>query len=172
MIVLGIDPGVSPAMALYGGPDCCQLIFPPMGVSRASKKIVNGKVKAVKRIDPDEAAILDIVERYKPDIAAVELVNLMPGQGISSGGRFMYATGLVTGLARGKGCRVVKVRPPEWQRAYGMSVGQDISREHCATLFPWMADKFAKKGSHNELDAVLIALYIWCQEMGVPVPRC
>lgn len=172
MVVLGIDPGVAPAMALYGGPETCPLVFPPMGVSHESKKVVAKKVKTVERTDPDEASILNIMGSYKPDVAAVELVGTMPGQGISSAGRFMYSAGLVAGMALGKGCRLIKVRPQEWRKALGMQIGKDISRQTCVRLFPWMAPKFALVKNHNEADALLIAVYVYCREMGLPVPRC
>jgi crossover junction endodeoxyribonuclease RuvC len=168
MLILGIDPGVAPAMALYGGPDFTPVIFPPMGVSRASTK---GSKKVI-RIDPDEAAIINVFNAHWPDMVAVELVGTMPGQGISSAGHFLHAAGLVTGIALGRGCRVTKVRPQEWQRAFKMPVGDDLSRQHCCRLFPEMAPKFALKKTHNEADALLIAVYIWCMEMGAPVPRC
>lgn len=167
MRVLGIDPGVAPAMALYEGPSYGPLVFPPMGIKRKTK--VGGKF--VERADPDEPKILDIFEQYKPDVVAIEKVSAMPNQGISSTARFMFSAGLVTGIALGKSCRTIRVLPNEWQRAFRMPAGDDISRQICSRLFPWMASQFARVKDHNESDALLIAVYVWHQVSGVELPR-
>lgn len=172
MIVLACDPGVSPALAVYGGPQFAPVVFPPLGISRETKKKVDGKTKTVKRADPDEAAILSAFDTYRPDIFVIEQVGTRPDQGIASTGRFMESTGLVRGIALGKGCRVTRVLPNTWQRAFKMPKGDDISRQVCTRLFPFMADKFKLVKSHNECDALLMAVYIWCLETGTPLPVC
>lgn len=171
MKVLAFDPGVAPAGAIYEGPGVTPLIFPPMGVERPSVKKVDGKQKKVMRKDPDEAALLEIYNLHWPDIVGIENVNTMPGQGIASSGRFMEAKGLLRGIGLGRGCRIITVRPNEWQRAYKMPVGDDISRQTCVRMFPELAHYFRLKGSHNEADALLISIFIWCKENGREVPR-
>jgi len=171
MKVLSFDPGVAPAAALYEGPGITPLIFPPMAVERPSIKKVDGKQKKVIRKDPDEAALLGIYNDNWPDVVSVEKVASMPGQGISSTARFMEATGMLCGMALGRGCRLIRVPPNEWQRAYKMPVGDDISRQVVVRMFPELVSYFRFKVSHNEADALLMAIYIWCKLNGKELPR-
>lgn len=172
MVVLGADPGTSPAFGLYGGPECCPMVFAPMGVTRDAKKVVDGKSKTVQRTDPDVPGILHIIDTYRPDICAIELVGSMPGQGVSSMFRFGHASGLLEGIVQGRGIRLTKVRPQAWKKAFRMPDGKDMSRQICVRLFPFLAKDLALVKSHNQADALLLAVYAYCLETGTPFPLC
>ena len=73
MIVLGIDPGISGGWAIID-----------------DNEVACGDLPTYdKTINAYELS--DIIAAHNIGMAAVERVHLMPGQGISSGGKFMKA---------------------------------------------------------------------------------
>jgi crossover junction endodeoxyribonuclease RuvC len=167
MTVIGLDPGVAPSAAIYSGPEDMPAVFAPMGVARQATK--DGK--KVVRTDPDTAAIIELFDRYKPDVAVVELVGVISGQGLSSGARFMHAAGLLEGIALARGCRLLLPRPQLWRKAWGLPEGKDFSRQTCLRLFPNMVRDFKLKNSHNQADALLLAIWGWASVNDLSVPK-
>mgnify|MGYP001390897546 CR=1 FL=1 len=98
MLVAGIDPGVSPAVAFVGD-----------GAAFAERIPQVGHLF-------DEKALRKVLRLHRPACAVVELVGPMAGQGLSSTAHFMAAWGLIRGILCGMGIRYDLVTPQVWKR--------------------------------------------------------
>ncbi len=101
MRILGVDPGVSPALAF---------------LSRSS---TGNRVLRVPRKGhgPDESFLRAVVAEEKPDRAVVELVGAMAGQGLASTAHLMASWGLIRGILCGLGIPYILVTPQTWKKA-------------------------------------------------------
>lgn len=151
MIVLGIDPGASGALAFFdtiaGTLDIVDM--PVVTVER------NGKTKR----EISAPMLAGIVRPRKVDCAALERVFSRPGQGVSSVFAFGVASGIVTGVLAGLEIPVDLVTPQAWQKATGTRNGKDGARQRAADLFPAYAATFARKKDDGRADAALIAYW-------------
>ena len=76
--VMGVDPGISGAVAFY---------FPEFkDVSVYDVPVVDGQVNG--------PALADLIRQYSPDVAIIEAVHSMPKQGVASTFKFGVAYGL------------------------------------------------------------------------------
>jgi crossover junction endodeoxyribonuclease RuvC len=163
LVVCAFDPGVSPSMAIYAGPDYAPFLDTDLGVSRTRG---DGK----KRSDPDVATIMANLDKYGPTVGAVEIVSSRPGEGVASAARFANAAGLLEGIMLGRRMSVKRIAPVTWRKAFKMQPGKEMSRQVCARLFPGSVASFSRVKDHNVADALLMAVLLWCRESGVPVP--
>lgn len=87
----------------------------------------------------------------------IEQVGVMPGQGISSTGRFMRAAGAIetVGLLMAK--KVIFVRPQAWKKAMAVTADKETSLNLARQLFP--AASLLRKKDHGRAEALLIAEY-------------
>ncbi len=154
MTILGIDPGLSGAAALYTGePDN------PTG----------GTIEAVRRDFKDLDDIADGIKALAAPAhyAVIELVGARPGQGVCSMFSFGKSTGTAFGALRlagfGKELKpVVEVAPLRWQNWVRKLVnweGDFDARSICSMLFPGFLDFFKRKKDHGTADAVLMATW-------------
>lgn len=151
--VLGVDPGLSGALAYVSGGRLLQVYdMPTLAMSR------NGKAKKV--LDMHELARL-IRDGPPISCAYVEQVGAMPGQGVSSVYAFGYSTGGIVGVLVGIGLTVHQVAPQVWKRYFkiGAGSGKDASRAAAKNLFPAAAGLFARVKDDGRAEAALIALY-------------
>lgn len=114
MRVLGVDPGKDVALCLLSedaAPVIRKIVSPGKGVSEESL----------------HAALVEL----RPDVAYVELVGVMPGQGASSGATFMVAWGIIRGMLRGVGIRYELVSPIKWKNSVlvGCDMGPPLPKE-------------------------------------------
>lgn len=151
MIILGIDPGLSGALALYntseGTVDVIDM--PVLEVVRNGKK---------KREVSAQALANQLVGRNITS-AFLERVNAMAGQGVTSVFSFGRSSGIVEGVLAAYDIPTTLVTPQAWQKAVGQRAGKDGSRERAMQLFPAQADLFQRKKDDGRSDAVLIAYY-------------
>ena len=151
MIVLGIDPGLSGALAFYDTVSEALVVMdmPTVEVTR------NGKSK--REVSP--ALVADMVAGKGVEKAFMERVSAMPGQGVSSMFSFGRSSGVVEGVLAAYEIPTTLVTPQAWMKAMGVRAGKDGSRERAMQLFPQYADQFARKKDNGRSDAVLIAKY-------------
>src|SRR5690606_30071271 len=115
---IGIDPGLSGALAAIDDDgkyiDCIDM--PVITISKVTLE-VNG------------SAIKQWIDQFT-DIkcVAIERVNTMPMQGVSSQGKLMHSLGMVRGVAHGVGLVVKMIRSQEWKKFYKISANKEISR--------------------------------------------
>ena len=143
-ILLGIDPGLSGAIAFY-------FTMTPDRVSVVDMPIADGNVSA-----PLLAAE---IKKYGPSIAVVESVHAFSGQGVSSMFNFGKAFGQAIGVVGALNIPIQFVSPAKWKRHYGLSADKEECRAKALQLFPGCAEHFKRKKDHNRAESALIARY-------------
>lgn len=151
MIIIGIDPGLSGAIAFYDTVEEAIEIhdMPTVQLSR------NGKNKR----EVSAQLLSNILSGRKVEAAFLERVNAMTGQGVTSVFSFGRSSGIVEGILAAYDIPTTLVTPQAWQKAVGQRAGKDGSRERAMQLFPSQADLFARKKDDGRSDAALIAYY-------------
>jgi crossover junction endodeoxyribonuclease RuvC len=142
--ILGIDPGLSGALALYNG-QWTLLDMPVVG--DAKRHEINGPL------------LCAWLREHAPDHAFIEYASARPGQGITSMFRFGVAYGATKMALAACGVAFTVVTPVKWKPAVGISTGADkeASRQRALQLFPDQAANLARKKDHARADAMLIA---------------
>lgn len=156
MPYLGIDPGLSGAMALlsFEGELNSVIDMPTLGTT-ATRRVL------------DEHRILEFL-RFAQEIApggplraVVERAMVMPGQGSSSGLKIGTGYGILLGMLSALSISRVIVTPQVWQKAMlgqcPKGTSKDRARARAQELFP-KAD-LGKRKSQDRSDALLLALY-------------
>lgn len=152
-MILGIDPGLSGALAYIDGGSVRVYDMPTLTLSRGGK---------TKR-EPDLAELARIIcdIEKKPAVAYVEQVASMPGQGVSSVFAFGKTYGGILGVLACAGIRTELVPPATWKRWHKIAAGsgKDASRAKAKNLYPQHAGLFARAKDDGRADATLIAAY-------------
>lgn len=149
--IIGIDPGCSGAIVVLQSRACPEPIewmrMPTLKVGKSSRV--------------DCAAVARFLWDFNvADMAYIEQVHAMPGQGVSSSFTFGHAAGAVEGVASALMIPVTLVTPQRWKKRAGLiGTDKDSSRSQAIRRWPrWVA--LAKKGEGQALaDAAFIALY-------------
>lgn len=150
-IVLGIDPGVSGAIAVF---------HIDRGLIDAhDMPVFEIKVSGRKRKRPNIHELRDLVDAMRPGHAYVEEVHAMPQQGVSSTFSFGHTFGAIEGVLAGLGVPYSLVAPQEWRKRAGLVSGQtkDASRRRAAQVMPYRADLFKRVKDDGRAEAALIA---------------
>jgi crossover junction endodeoxyribonuclease RuvC len=148
MIVLGIDPGLSGALACLG-PDGLTIHDMPT-------------LKAGTKREIDEVELARLIDAVGPiGLAALEQVGVRPGEGAVGAFSFGRGYGLLRGILRAHFVPVVDVTPAKWLRAIGIKTGagKDASRALAKEHFQRDAGLFARVKDDGRADAALIALW-------------
>lgn len=149
-VYIGIDPGVSGALAAIC-PDCGPRVWDtPVAVVKATRKeyLVGGMCALLAETDCRLGDIAAVLEEGIP----------MPSQS----SRTTYGTGrgggLWEGLLAGLGIPYERVAPAKWKKAMGLT-GQDKggSRVLAQRLFPSIAEQFARVKDDGRAEALLLA---------------
>lgn len=148
--VLGIDPGMSGAIAIIdvrkGLVDAIDMPTVEIKVGKAMKR----------RVAPE--VIASELRCYAPyAVAFIEKVSAMPGQGVSSMFAFGEAYGLVRGVLAGMGIPITTVTPAVWTKAMRVAGGKDGSRQRAMELWPDKAGLFKRVKDDGRADSALIA---------------
>ncbi|MFC5353513.1 hypothetical protein [Azospirillum himalayense] len=151
MTILGIDPGLSGALAFIDGASVRVYDMPVLSLKR------NGKAKN----EPDFLELARIIREVEgvPSFAVVEQVSAMPGQGVSSMFAFGKTYGGILGVLAALSIRTELVAPVAWKRWHRIKPdsGKDASRAAAKNLFPHQAGLFARVKDDGRADATLIA---------------
>ena len=148
MLIIGVDPGVSGAIAAWDGSTLRVFDTPTLEIKK------NGKNRNV--IDLHELARL--VKDLQPvDKVYMELVGAMPGQA----GMFTFgdAFGVVRGIFAAYFTPIEYVSPMRWKRRMAVLGGKDGSLAKAKQLLPAYAGLFARKKDDGRAEATLLALY-------------
>jgi len=149
MIVVGIDPGLSGAVAVLDLNNKRLAVHDMPTVS-----IKSGKSEKRQLSEPQLAAIL---RQVAPDHAYLEFVSAMPGQGVSSMFNFGMGYGAIRGVLAALNIASTTVTPVKWQRDLAVAKGKDGNRARAIQLFPEYAHLFARVKDDGRADAALIA---------------
>jgi crossover junction endodeoxyribonuclease RuvC len=147
---LGIDPGLSGALALYDVASGA-LEVADMPVFRVKTKHVLD-AHGLARIIDDWTSGSDVR-------VWLEFVASSPQMGVASSFKFGEGYGVVQGVLAANFLRVEKVTPAQWKRAMKVSGEKDECRAAACRLFPRRSALFARKKDDGRAEAALIALY-------------
>src|SRR5262245_24206979 len=147
MRVLGVDPGLRGALALWDT-EMDLLVVQDMPVVKVGKTTVI-----------PEHLLVDRIRRLAPEIAWIEEVHAMPKQGVVSTFTFGMGYGMVRGACAGLGIRIQPVSPNVWKAAFRLRRDKGVSRTVAMRLFPHNASDFALVKHDGRAEAALIALY-------------
>lgn len=150
--IIGIDPGLSGAVAVLTGTDSLSVFdMPTMTVER------NGKAK--RQVSATELA--EIIYIMKSDDCHVycERVGAMAGQGVTSVFSFGRSFGMIEGILAAFKLPVTYVAPATWVKAVGRGQGKDASRARAMEIFPNNQTDFKRVKDDGRADAALIAYW-------------
>lgn len=153
-LILGIDPGVSGALALYD-PEGGLLDVHDMPVSE--RRMSNKKVK--RSVDPYELSRLIDCWSKSLGLAVIEQVGTRPGEGAVGAFSFGESFGVIRGVCCAHFIRVELVTPAVWKRAMGVKGDKDESRARASQLLPRSAGYWPLKKHDGRAEAALIAMH-------------
>jgi len=143
--LLGIDPGLTGALALYRDGQWMLLDMPIVG--DAKHREING------------LEVCRWLREHHPDHAFLEFAAARPHQSVSSMFRFGCCYGALKMALFACGVPFTIVTPAKWKPAVGIATGADkeASRLRALQLFPDQAAHLACKKNHAIADAMLLA---------------
>jgi crossover junction endodeoxyribonuclease RuvC len=151
--VIGIDPGISGAVAIFKDGKLDTIHDMPT-LKIASGKTMKSHISAIGLVRILETSTL--VTDNQTHIV-IEKVGAMPGQGVTSMFNFGRSAGLIEGCIVAKNIPHTYVTPQTWTKAVGRAAGKDASRMRAMELFPAQADLFKRAKDDGRADACLIA---------------
>ena len=148
---IGIDPGLSGAIAIISTESLKIFDMPTMTVER------NGKAK--RQVSASELAEMLYLYSGRDCHVYCERVGAVTGQGVTSVFSFGRSFGMIEGILAAFKMPVTYVAPATWVKAVGRGQGKDASRARAMELFPSEQDQFKLKKWDGRADAALIAYW-------------
>ena len=153
MKVIGIDPGLSGAIAILENNKVINIFeIPVMSEGKKNKRQLNSAllVNLIKEnINQDEEVAV-----------VVEQVSAMPGQGVTSMFNFGQTFGALKGICAALELPIFFVRPSKWKKHFELiNSSKDASRTKAIEMYPQLSKQLAKKKDVNKSDAILIARF-------------
>lgn len=149
--ILGVDPGLSGALAVFDPSafKCISIFDMPVITNRRDGKTEIDLVKLAFHVD----SIANTIE-----FAIIEKVGAMPKQGLSSTFKFGLVTGIVKGVVAANYIRQSEVVPSVWKSDMNLSPDKSKSVLLARKLFPEWTDVFTKSRD-GRAEALLIAVF-------------
>ena len=142
--ILGLDPGLSGAVAWYDPAE-------PTRVTVVDMPVVDKRV--------DGATLARLIKQSRPTFAIVELVGARPGQGVSSMFNFGCAFGTALGVIQGLQIPHWLVSPARWKKHLCLNADKERSRALALRTFTESTESFARKKDDDRAEAALMAVY-------------
>tara|TARA_A100001037_G_C14653983_1_gene415827 strand:- start:32 stop:523 length:492 start_codon:yes stop_codon:yes gene_type:complete len=153
MIIIGIDPGLSGAIAILENNEVKKILeIPVMSEGKKNKRQLNNAqlVNLLK----------DNIKDFNDASVVVEQVNAMPGQGVTSMFNFGQTFGAIKGICAALGLPIYFVRPAKWKKHFDLiNSSKDASRTKVIEMYPLLSSQLSRKKDVNKSDAVLIARF-------------
>jgi crossover junction endodeoxyribonuclease RuvC len=141
-IIMGLDPGVSGAIAFY---DCL------------TKSIVAHDTPVVAgEIDCD--TLSRMILEAKPNVCIIEHVHAVRGNGVTSSFNFGKSYGMVRGVVACCNVPLHLVSPSVWKRHFKLKADKEESRALALMTWPGV-NMFGRKKDHGRAEAALMAKY-------------
>ena len=155
MKIIGIDPGLSGAMAILENNKVLNIFeIPVMSEGKKNKRQLNS-AQLVK-------LLRDNITNNEEVTVVVEQVNAMPGQGVTSMFNFGQSFGILKGICSAMHLPVYYVRPAKWKKYFNLiNSEKDASRTRAIEIFPYFSSQLSKKKDNNKADAILIASFFY-----------
>jgi len=154
-IVIGIDPGVSGAVAVLSEDGITTYDMPTVEVRGKRKVCPHGLRSLLCHLDPTGPAVVDAV--------VLEHVQGVQGTGATSAFSFGRSFGIVEGVVAGLALPLTLVRPQAWTKALGVSRDKGAHRQAAANLWPAQASLFARVKDDGRADAALLCQW-WIRQ--------
>ena len=140
-VVVGVDPGITGALALYEHGTLTEVVDMP---------VFDGTASAT--------GIADVFTLWAPDFIAVEHVQPMPKNGSIASFSLGKNFGIILGVAGAMRHPVIKLRPNEWKKRMGLLRKPKSASSGLATeLWPQHAERFKLVKHQGRAEAALIA---------------
>lgn len=151
-LVLGIDPGLTGAMAL-------------IDVTKPKPEIVKvwdmptHDIKGRRNIDIYQLALS--IQNYYGQVrfAVIEDVHSMPRDGVVQAFSFGKANGIIIGIVAANMIPSYFVKPGVWKKLMGLTQDKDDSRRKASQLFPTNSNLWSRKMDDGRAEAVLLAVF-------------
>jgi crossover junction endodeoxyribonuclease RuvC len=151
MIICGIDPGISGAIAWIT--EAGHLIEV---VDMPTIKI-NGKNKVNPQI------LTYIFDMRMPNLVVIEDVGVFKGNGAVSMFNFGYSAGILAGVCAGLRMPMTFYRPAVWKRAAGVPADKGAARQMAQRFWPGSRD-FDRVKDDGRAEAALLARWVALKE--------
>ena len=138
MKIIGIDPGLSGAIAILKDNKVIDIFDMPVMSEGKNKKQLNS------------AQLVNIInentEKNEETFVVVEQVNAMPGQGVTSMFNFGQTFGAIKGVCAALQLPIFFVRPSKWKKHFELiNSSKDASRTKVIEMYPTLAHLLSKK---------------------------
>jgi len=147
--IIGIDPGISGAVAVFDLNNKALAIH--------DMPVVELKSGSTKKKSVSEAMLASILKNIDAEHAFIEHVSARPGQGVTSMFNFGVGYGVIRGVLAASNIPFTTVAPVKWQRDLALKQGKDANRAKAAELFPEFAGYFTRSKDDGRADASLLA---------------
>jgi len=146
--ILGIDPGLSGALALYDVDGSLEVLDMPVLQLKTKRQV-------------DEYAVARIIDNWSSRIREVwlEQVGTRPGEGAVGAFSFGRGYGLLRGVCAANFLTIIDVAPATWKAAMKVRGDKDESRARASALFPRHGQLWPLKKHDGRAEAVLIAAH-------------
>ena len=111
MIIIGIDPGLSGAIAILDDKKVLSIFeMPVMAEGKKNKRQLN----SAQLVN----IIRENIKKNEEAVVVVEQVNAMPGQGVTSMFNFGQTFGAIKGVCAALNLSIFFVRPSKWKKHF------------------------------------------------------
>jgi crossover junction endodeoxyribonuclease RuvC len=151
-VVLGIDPGLSGALAFYY-PETGALDVIDMPVLKS------GGAKGKSEIDRNALARLLDASSASITHCFLEKVGVRPGEGTVGAFSFGRGVGLLEGVLAANYIPTTQITPAVWKKAMQCPGDKDQARARASDVLPRHADKWLRKKDDGRAEAALLCVY-------------
>ena len=158
MIIIGIDPGLTGAIAQVGhGGEYVRLADMPTMARSGAKAYVKNQVNA--------GELAHLLRTWLGDCDKneihffIETPIAFPGQHVSTTAAAFLTSGLIEGVVMARNYAHTLVAPKDWKKALQLSPDKEQGRARAIRLFPGAASMLSRVKDHNRAEALLIAKY-------------
>ncbi len=152
-LIVGIDPGLSGALAFLFGEEMDVCPMPTLTITKA---------KGHRRV-LDLTVLANIIDDKTKNAARVsvfiERVSAMPKQGVASMFSFGESYGAIKGIIAANFLPMTLVTPQTWKSKLKVSSNKDDARYRASQLMPRFAHLWARRADDGLAEAALIAFY-------------
>jgi crossover junction endodeoxyribonuclease RuvC len=158
VIVLGLDPGLSGALAILNEDGTLDSVHDLPVVRDGKLAWIDGGRLQSMLIDG---------QRGRTAKAFVERVHAMPKQGVSSSFNFGVGFGSVLSILQARHVSIELVQPMLWKRATGLTSDKNASLDKARILFP--TAELSLKKHDGRAEAILLARWGWLRDNAAKV---
>lgn len=150
MTIIGIDPGLSGAIALMDAAGACQVWdMPTLALTRGGKN---------KR-EIDAHSLVRLFADNRAGHAFIEGMRAMPGQGVTSMFALGKGYGIILGVLAALDVPYTVIDSRKWKNVLGVPAAKDGARARASQLLPTAAHQWPLVKNDGRAEAALIALY-------------